>query len=98
VYDALNVLRAMNIISKKRKEIQWLGLPKKQTSAELQEMRMTEESRQQLKAAITHKSTLLKELVRQVCKDRPRTLCTCLVMYFDRHHHRHRHHHHVSYV
>ncbi|XP_020299179.1 transcription factor Dp-1 isoform X2 [Pseudomyrmex gracilis] len=27
VYDALNVLMAMNIISKERKEIRWLGLP-----------------------------------------------------------------------
>lgn len=28
VYDALNVLMAMDIISKDRKEIQWKGLPK----------------------------------------------------------------------
>lgn len=27
VYDALNVLMAMNIISKEKKEIKWLGLP-----------------------------------------------------------------------
>lgn len=27
VYDALNVLMAMDIISKERKEIQWKGLP-----------------------------------------------------------------------
>ncbi len=27
VYDALNVLMAMNIISKEKKEIQWIGLP-----------------------------------------------------------------------
>jgi hypothetical protein len=27
VYDALNVLMAMNIISKEKKEIQWKGLP-----------------------------------------------------------------------
>ena len=27
VYDALNVLMAMNIISKEKKEIRWLGLP-----------------------------------------------------------------------
>jgi len=28
VYDALNVLKAMDIISKDKKEIQWKGLPK----------------------------------------------------------------------
>lgn len=27
VYDALNVLMAMNIISKEKKEIRWIGLP-----------------------------------------------------------------------
>lgn len=27
VYDALNVLMAMNIISKEKKEIKWIGLP-----------------------------------------------------------------------
>ena len=27
VYDALNVLMAMNIISKEKKEIKWVGLP-----------------------------------------------------------------------
>lgn len=27
MYDALNVLMAMNIISKGKKEIRWLGLP-----------------------------------------------------------------------
>lgn len=27
MYDALNVLMAMNIISKEKKEIRWIGLP-----------------------------------------------------------------------
>lgn len=27
MYDALNVLMAMNIISKEKKEIKWIGLP-----------------------------------------------------------------------
>ena len=27
VYDALNVLMAMNIISKEKKDIRWIGLP-----------------------------------------------------------------------
>ena len=37
VYDALNVLMAMNIISKEKKEIKWIGLPcnKKQECADL---------------------------------------------------------------
>ncbi|KAG9494480.1 hypothetical protein GDO78_002021 [Eleutherodactylus coqui] len=50
VYDALNVLMAMNIISKEKKEIKWIGLPSnsiekqrrieriKQKSAQLQEL------------------------------------------------------------
>ena len=38
VYDALNVFRAMNIISKEKKEIRWFGLPcnKKQECQELE--------------------------------------------------------------
>jgi hypothetical protein len=38
VYDALNVLMAMNIISKEKKQIKWIGLPcnKKQECDELE--------------------------------------------------------------
>lgn len=38
VYDALNVLMAMNIISKEKKEIKWIGLPcnKKQECQDLE--------------------------------------------------------------
>lgn len=32
VYDALNVLMAMDIISKDKKEIQWKGLPQSNTN------------------------------------------------------------------
>ena len=38
VYDALNVLCAMNIISKDKKEIRWIGLP----TNSLQECRQLE--------------------------------------------------------
>ncbi|CAJ0966114.1 unnamed protein product [Ranitomeya imitator] len=41
VYDALNVLMAMNIISKEKKEIKWIGLP----SNSVQEYREAEEDR-----------------------------------------------------
>lgn len=34
VYDALNVLMAMGIIAKERKEIKWLGLPNAKSPAQ----------------------------------------------------------------
>lgn len=34
VYDALNVLMAMNIISKDKKEIRWIGLPNNSVQVE----------------------------------------------------------------
>ena len=36
VYDALNVLMAMGIIAKERKEIKWLGLPNAKSPAQLE--------------------------------------------------------------
>ena len=59
VYDALNVLMAMNIISKEKKEIKWIGLPcnKKQECQEL------EEEKRRVSAAIKAKQNQLKNLI-----------------------------------
>lgn len=62
VYDALNVLMAMSIISKEKKEIRWIGLPcnKKQECQELELDRKKKEDN------IKTKSELLKELLVEV--------------------------------
>lgn len=54
VYDALNVLMAMNIISKEKKEIRWIGLP----TNSLQEL-------QQLEKEVHKKSLSIKEKEKQ---------------------------------
>uniref|UniRef100_A0A4X1TC25 E2F/DP family winged-helix DNA-binding domain-containing protein n=1 Tax=Sus scrofa TaxID=9823 RepID=A0A4X1TC25_PIG len=43
VYDALNVLMAMNIISKEKKEIKWIGLPTN-SAQECQNLEVSEEN------------------------------------------------------
>ncbi|KAK9510949.1 hypothetical protein O3M35_005620 [Rhynocoris fuscipes] len=64
VYDALNVLMAMNIISKEKKEIRWLGLPT--TSA--QECINLHSQKQQIATRIHHKTQQLNELLlQQIC-------------------------------
>ena len=62
VYDALNVLMAMNIISKEKKEIKWIGLPcnKKQECQDLDAEKKEREKR------IQEKSEILKNLVLEV--------------------------------
>uniref|UniRef100_A0A1B0D3R8 Transcription factor n=1 Tax=Phlebotomus papatasi TaxID=29031 RepID=A0A1B0D3R8_PHLPP len=59
VYDALNVLMAMNIISKEKKEIRWIGLPSNSTA------RCTnlEFENQQRRKRIESKAQVLKELI-----------------------------------
>jgi len=61
VYDALNVLSALNIISKEKKDITWNGLPtaKKQ---DLQQMKKEIEKREQ---RLREKKEVLKELLVQ---------------------------------
>jgi len=59
VYDALNVLRAMGIISKEKKEIRWIGLPssaspRKLTSSPLYDVDSLEVSRVQSKFSRNH--------------------------------------------
>lgn len=63
VYDALNVLMAMNIIEKEKKEIRWVGLP----TSSLQECRRLEEEKAKRQARIRHKAEQLQELIIQVC-------------------------------
>ena len=63
VYDALNVLMALNIISKDKKEITWKGLPSNRPDFE--ELEQERDSRQR---QIEAKREALKELLaQQVC-------------------------------
>lgn len=64
VYDALNVLMAMNIISKEKKEIRWLGLP----TTSQQECEDIEMENMEIKKRIDDKERQLKELLLKVCK------------------------------
>lgn len=61
MYDALNVLMAMNIISKEKKEIKWLGLP----TNSLQEFQSLEAEKQRRLERIKQKTQQLQELVLQ---------------------------------
>lgn len=62
VYDALNVLMAMNIISKEKKEIKWLGLP----TSSVQECEDIEIQNQETRKRIEEKQQQLRELVLKV--------------------------------
>lgn len=59
VYDALNVLMAMNIISKEKKEIKWIGLP----SNSVQECIQLEKEKQKKIQSIQEKKKNLQELI-----------------------------------
>jgi hypothetical protein len=61
VYDALNVLMAMNIISKEKKEIKWIGLP---TNA-AQECAEIEQEKQKKMERIAVKKQQLRDLLLQ---------------------------------
>ncbi|XP_058458657.1 transcription factor Dp-1 isoform X1 [Malaya genurostris] len=61
VYDALNVLMAMNIISKEKKEIRWHGLP----TSSVQECDDLEKENEQTRKRIELKQQQLKELILQ---------------------------------
>lgn len=61
VYDALNVLMAMNIISKEKKEIRWIGLP----TNSAQECQNLELEKQKKMERIKHKTQQLQELILQ---------------------------------
>ncbi|XP_012283649.1 transcription factor Dp-1 isoform X5 [Orussus abietinus] len=61
VYDALNVLMAMNIISKEKKEIRWLGLP----TNSLQECMALEKDKKKRIERIKAKTQQLHQLILQ---------------------------------
>ncbi|KAM8712110.1 hypothetical protein ACLKA7_012607 [Drosophila subpalustris] len=61
VYDALNVLMAINVISKDKKEIRWIGLPA--NSAE--QFQALEEENNTRRERIKQKQEMLRELVMQ---------------------------------
>lgn len=61
VYDALNVLMAMNIISKEKKEIRWIGLPTNST----QECTDLEQEKQERLKRIKIKKQQLRDLLLQ---------------------------------
>lgn len=64
VYDALNVLMAMDIISKDKKDIRWKGLP----SNTHHDLDMLQRERQFRRAEVERKRESLRELlVQQVC-------------------------------
>ncbi|GMR61333.1 hypothetical protein PMAYCL1PPCAC_31531, partial [Pristionchus mayeri] len=62
VYDALNVLMAMNIIVKENKEIKWIGLP----TSNVQELRKLEDEKARRQQRIKEKNEALCDLVTQL--------------------------------
>jgi transcription factor Dp-1 len=61
VYDALNVLMAMNIISKEKKDITWQGLPQGPDSS----MQALQADKTRIRLRMDKKNTHLAELVQQ---------------------------------
>lgn len=61
VYDALNVLMAMNIISKEKKEIRWLGLP----TNSMQEVLNLQKDKQRRVERIKQKTQQMHDLILQ---------------------------------
>lgn len=61
VYDALNVLMAMNIIAKERKEIRWLGLP----TNSMQEYIQLEKEKEKRLESVKQKTQKLYDLILQ---------------------------------
>lgn len=63
VYDALNVLMAMNIISKEKKEIKWIGLP----SNSVQEcMSLQREKERKIQSIREKRKNLLELILNQI--------------------------------
>uniref|UniRef100_F6TKE2 Transcription factor Dp-2 n=8 Tax=Catarrhini TaxID=9526 RepID=F6TKE2_MACMU len=76
VYDALNVLMAMNIISKEKKEIKWIGLP----TNSAQECQNLEIEKQRRIERIKQKRAQLQELLLQKGPLLPRLECSGTVI------------------
>lgn len=62
VYDALNVLMAIDIIRKDKKEIRWLGLP----NETVDDLRSLEAEKLNIQQAISEKTRNLREVLRRV--------------------------------
>lgn len=62
VYDALNVLMAMDIISKDKKEIQWKGLP----NVEVEDVELLKAEHMQLRERLEKKAAYLRDLEDQI--------------------------------
>lgn len=63
VYDALNVLMAMNIISKEKKEIRWLGLP---TNSAQECQRLEQEKQRRLEVIAAKRQQLYDLMLQQI--------------------------------
>ncbi|KAI1289746.1 Transcription factor Dp-1 [Halotydeus destructor] len=63
VYDALNVLMAMNIISKEKKEIKWIGLP---TNAAQECVELEQEKQKRMERIAVKKQQLRDLLLQQI--------------------------------
>ncbi|KAG5453036.1 Transcription factor dpl-1 [Clonorchis sinensis] len=62
VYDALNVLMALNVLQKEKKEIRWVGLPINM----IEECRRLEEEREKSQVALRNKTVEIQELILQL--------------------------------
>ncbi|XP_024524747.1 transcription factor-like protein DPB isoform X4 [Selaginella moellendorffii] len=65
VYDALNVLMAMDIISKEKKEIQWKGLPST-SFTDAEQLKFVQEEQLRVRSRIEKKKKYLQELQDQI--------------------------------
>nr|VZI09161.1 unnamed protein product [Spirometra erinaceieuropaei] len=62
VYDALNVLMALNVLQKEKKEIRWVGLPINM----IEECRRLEEEREKRQISLRNKTAEIQELILQL--------------------------------
>ncbi|CAH8873043.1 unnamed protein product [Trichobilharzia szidati] len=62
VYDALNVLMALNVLQKEKKEIRWVGLPVNM----VEECRRLEEEREKRQVSLRNKTMEIQELIMQL--------------------------------
>ena len=77
VYDALNVLMAIDIIRKDKKEIRWLGLPNETAD----DIRALEAEKAAIQRRLADKSRNLREILRRVSED-CLIICIYLFVYF----------------
>ncbi|THD21983.1 Transcription factor Dp 1 [Fasciola hepatica] len=62
VYDALNVLMALNVLQKEKKEIRWVGLPVNM----IEECRRLEEEREKRQVSLRNKTLEIQDLILQL--------------------------------